>query len=323
MKNILITGGAGYIGSVVLEKLINENRYNIIVVDDLRDGNIEAIPEDIKFIKADYGNQDLLNDIFSKYEISTVIHLAASANVPDSVINPENYYYNNTVGTLNLLSSMKKFKVSNIIFSSTAAVYGDCGSNLISEDFSTNPVNPYGYSKLACEQIIKDFSAAYNINYIIFRYFCAAGATLKNGESRLYESHLIPVILDVLLNRRNSFNIFGDNFSTNDGTGVRDYIHVQDIANAHLCALSAESVSWNSIYNLGSGKGFSVLEICDLVETIFKVKLNKVIVPRRPGDPACLITSINKAITNLNWRPSYSIERIIESSYLWRSNPLY
>ena len=319
---ILITGGAGYIGSVVGEHL-QKLGYSLVVVDDLRDGKKEAVPDGATFYEANFSDETILDTIFTTHNITTVIHLAASANVPDSVIRPLPYYQNNVTGTISLLKKMKQYSVKSILFSSTAAVYGIPVNNTIIETDILKPVNPYGWSKLFDEQIIADTAAAHGLEYIIFRYFCAAGATAKNGESRGYESHLIPLVIDTALGKRDEIKVFGNQFPTPDGTGVRDYIHVSDIARAHELALAKLGTVTNQIFNLGTNAGYSVLEIIKETEKVLGQKVNFSIVKERPGDPPSLIALAHKAKEQLGWEPSYNLQDIITSVYAWRNNPRY
>lgn len=319
---ILITGGAGYIGSVVGEHLQTLG-YSLVVIDDLRDGKKEAVPDCATFYEANFSDEHILDTIFTTHKITTVIHLAASANVPDSVIRPLPYYQNNVTGTISLLKKMKQYSVKSILFSSTAAVYGIPVNNTIIETDILKPVNPYGWSKLFDEQIIADTAAAHGLEYIIFRYFCAAGATAKNGESRGYESHLIPLVIDTALGKRDEIKVFGNQFPTPDGTGVRDYIHVSDIARAHELALAKLGTVTNQIFNLGTNAGYSVLEIIEETEKVLGQKVNFSIVKERPGDPPSLIALAHKAKEQLGWEPSYNLQDIITSVYAWRNNPRY
>ena len=319
---ILITGGAGYIGSVVGEHL-HALGYHLVVIDDLRDGKKEAVPNAATFYEANFFDETILDTIFTTHNIACVIHLAASANVPDSVVNPLPYYQNNVTGTITLLKKMKQYGVKSILFSSTAAVYGIPVNDTIVEADILKPVNPYGWSKLFDEQIIMDTAAAHGLNYIIFRYFCAAGATALNGESRGYESHLIPLVIDTALGKRNEIKVFGNQFPTSDGTGVRDYIHVRDIAKAHELALAKLGSVTNQIFNLGTNAGYSVLQIIEETEKVLGQKVNFTIVNERPGDPPSLIALAHKAKEQLGWEPSYNLQDIITSVYAWRNNPRY
>ena len=321
---ILITGGAGYIGSVVGEHL-HKLGYSLVVIDDLRDGKKEAVPDGATFYEANFSDEHILDTIFSTHNITRVIHLAASANVPDSVINPLPYYQNNVTGTIALLKKMKQYDVKSILFSSTAAVYGIPVNDTIIETDILKPVNPYGWSKLFDEQIIAETAAAHGLEFVIFRYFCAAGATALHGESRGYESHLIPLVIDTALGKRDEIKVFGNQFPTPDGTGVRDYIHVSDIARAHELALNAMLIAkvTNQIFNLGTNAGYSVLEIIEETEKVLGQKVNFTIVNERPGDPPSLIALAHKAKELLGWEPRYNLQDIIRSVYGWRNNPRY
>ena len=321
---ILITGGAGYIGSVVGEHL-HTLGYSLVVIDDLRDGKKEAVPDGATFYEANFSDEHILDTIFTTHNITTVIHLAASANVPDSVVRPLPYYQNNVTGTIALLKKMKQYSVKSILFSSTAAVYGIPVNDTIIETDILKPVNPYGWSKLFDEQIIADTAAAHGLEFIIFRYFCAAGATALHGESRGYESHLIPLVIDTALGKRDEVKVFGNQFPTPDGTGVRDYIHVSDIARAHELALNAmlNATVTNQIFNLGTNAGYSVLQIIEETEKVLGQKVNFTIVNERPGDPPSLIALAHKAKEQLGWEPRYNLQDIITSVYAWRNNPRY
>jgi len=321
-RSVLLTGGAGYIGSVVAQMLIDQG-IPVVVIDDLRDGKREAVAKQAVFVEAGIGDASVFEQIFQEHHISTVMHFAASANVPDSVINPALYYQNNVANTLILLDCMKQAGVRRLVFSSTAAVYGEPLYAPIDEEHPLKAMTPYGRSKLMCEQIIEDFSKAYGLDYIIFRYFCAAGATPEHGESRQHETHLTPVLLDALLGKRDKLFIFGDDFPTEDGTGMRDYIHVSDIASAHLLALDAQGPGQNQIYNLGLNKSYTVRQIIELTEKMYGVSIPKETKPRRPGDPAVLTTTSAKANRLLGWTPVCTIEDIITSAYEWRRNPRY
>ncbi len=319
---ILVTGGAGYIGSVVCQMLADEG-HTLFVMDDLRDGKKQAVPENAHFFETRFANEAVLDRIFSQNSIDIVIHLAASANVPDSVVNPLAYYDNNVNGTVTLLAKMKAYSVPAIIFSSTAAVYGEPVFVPITEEHPTKPVNPYGYSKLFDEQIIKDCGKAYGIKYFIFRYFCAAGATHLHGESRDHESHLIPLVIDQLLGKRSDISVFGNDFDTKDGSGVRDFIHVSDIAKAHLQAIASMDTVFDQTLNLGTGSGYSVFEIIREAENIAGKKIQFKLQERRKGDPASLIASFEKASKVISWQPAYGLEEIIRSAYRWREAPFY
>jgi UDP-glucose 4-epimerase len=320
--NILVTGIAGYIGSIVQEMVIREN-HKVFGIDDLRDGKKGAVMSEVEFYENNFGNMELLDNLFSKNAIDIVIHLAATANVPDSVINPVNYYQNNVVNTYNLLLKMKQYNVNRIIFSSTAAVYGNPEYSPIDEHHKLLPINPYGHTKLICEQMIQDFSNAYELDYLIFRYFCAAGATIDHGESRDHETHLIPVVIDTINKKVEEMYVFGNDFNTSDGSGVRDYVHVLDIAEAHVLGVKNILKKPNNIYNIGTNSGFSVLEIINESNQLFGKEVNFKIEKRRSGDPDKLVASNNLIHNDWGWKPNRCISEILQSSYKWRVNPKY
>jgi UDP-glucose 4-epimerase len=320
MKNtLLITGGAGYIGSHFVKKA--KNNYDIIVVDNFRESRNNIINDkNITYIDLDICQKDKLLAVFKNNRIDIVVHFAALASVPDSLAKPKEYYETNLIGGLHLLNSMVETGVNKIIFSSSASVYGEPTTEIIKEDHPKDPTNPYGYSKLVYEKILKDYNAAYGINSISFRYFCAAGCdeSLQIGEYHTPETHVIPGIIETILGKRNEFYIHGNDYPTPDGTGIRDYIHVNDLAEAHLAGMEkllAEKDICKS-FNLGINKGFSVLELIKTSEKITGKKLNYVIKNRRPGDPPRLIADANGAQQYLNWQPRYlNIEEIITTAY--------
>jgi UDP-glucose-4-epimerase GalE len=319
---ILVTGGAGYIGSVVCE-LLEAEGHVVIVIDDLRDGNKQAVSPNSAFFVASCGNGEILEQIFTRYSVDVVLHLAAMANVPDSVAKPLDYYDANVTDTVHLLRAMKNLGVKRIIFSSTAAVYGEPETTPIAEEHPLHPVNPYGFSKLVDEQILRDCAVAYGINYIAFRYFCAAGATPFHGESRKHETHLIPVVVDAALKRRPAVSVYGTDYPTKDGSGVRDYVHVIDIARAHLRAMSAIDEKPNRVFNLGTGSGYSVKEVIAIAAQCLGTEIPWVLAPRREGDPGTLVASYERARRELQWEPTHELKAIIESAYAWRTHPLY
>ncbi|KGM99700.1 UDP-glucose 4-epimerase GalE [Clostridium botulinum] len=320
--SILVCGGAGYIGSHMVAHLL-ENKKDVVILDNLSKGHKSALLGG-KFYIGDLQNQTLLNQIFTENDIESVIDFAAYSLVGESVENPLKYFDNNIVSTINLLEAMKNHGVKNIVFSSTAATYGEPKSIPIKESDGTNPTNPYGESKLAVEKILKWCDKAYGIKYTILRYFNAAGAHINGqiGEDHRPESHLTPIILQVALKQRDKIMIFGDDYDTLDGSCVRDYIHVSDLASAHLLALERlQSGSDSAIFNLGNGTGFSVKEIIDVTKKITGIDIPSEIAPRRPGDPAILIASSESAKKQLNWNPKYnSVETIIETAWNWHKN---
>ncbi|MFA6989614.1 MAG: UDP-glucose 4-epimerase GalE [Candidatus Gastranaerophilaceae bacterium] len=319
---ILIVGGAGYIGShCVLD--LTRNGYDCLVLDNLSKGHIEAI-KTRHFVKADLSNISALRDVFKKYPIEAVIHFAADACVGESVTNPQKYYYNNVVNTLNLLSVMIENNVKNIVFSSTCATYGNPEYVPIDEKHIQNPINPYGRTKLIIENIFKDYDNAYGLKYIALRYFNAAGADiLENiGESHSPETHLIPLVLQASKDENISLKVFGNDYDTPDGTCLRDYIHVNDLARAHRLALEKLlSGADSDFYNLGTGKGTSVLEIIDLSSKITGKNISYELAPRRAGDPPALVASNNKAKEELGWEAEFvDPEEIIKTAWKWESN---
>jgi UDP-glucose 4-epimerase len=314
---VLVTGGAGYVGSIVSEALV-EQGYDVLVVDNLKQGHRDAVPHKAKYVPADIGDPDTLRQVFSRDKIDAVMHLAADSLVEVSMTDPGRFFKNNVTGGLNLLDVMLEHDVRRIIFSSSAAVYGKPRVKLIQESQPAVPVNPYGESKLMFENILKWYGQAYGLKYISLRYFNAAGASQMRGEDHRPETHLIPNILKAALNTGGSVNIFGQDYPTRDGTCVRDYVHVMDIAAAHVLALQKIDALSGHAYNLGNGAGYSVKEVCDTARRVtgndFQVNRR----PRRKGDPAVLVASSERARTELGWRPRFSsIESIVATAWAW------
>ena len=328
---ILITGGAGYIGSHTVLNLIEKTDYKIIIFDNLENGHIETIntlleinPDKIIFAKGDLRNIEDIENVFNKYSIDGVIHFAAFALVEESVQNPSNYYRNNIYGTLNLLDTMIKHNVKRIVFSSTCATYGDIVEQTpIDEKHPQNPINPYGYSKLAVERIMDDYDKAYKLKSIRLRYFNVTGADEKGriGEWHEPETHLIPNILKS--NDNKVFTIFGDDYDTRDGTCIRDYVNVLDLAEAHR--LSYEYLikeNKTDVFNIGTGEGYSVKEVFEACERVLNKKIPVEIKGRRAGDPAVLYADIGKVKSILDWKAKKSLEESIKSAYLWYINSI-
>lgn len=319
---ILVCGGAGYIGSHMVAHLL-ENNEEVIIVDNLQKGHKDSLLGG-KLYVGDLRDTEFLDKVFSENKIEAVIDFAADSLVGESVENPLKYFNNNVGSTINLLQVMQKHDVKYIVFSSTAATYGEPENVPIQEGDNTFPTNPYGESKLSVEKILKWCDKAYGIKYTALRYFNAAGAHVngKIGEDHRPESHLIPLILQVALKKREKIMIFGDDYNTADGSCVRDYIHVSDLAAAHLLALKRLEKGGDSrIYNLGNGKGFSVKEMVEVTKKVTGMDIKAEIAPRRAGDPATLIASSEKAIEELGWRPQYnSVETIIETAWNWHKN---
>lgn len=316
---ILVTGGAGYIGSHVV-KYLQDFGEDIIVVDNLKTGYKESIDVE-HFYRTDIRDSDEVIRIIKKHKIDSVIHFAASSLVGESMYKPYKYYNNNVYGTLCLLEAMNVTGVNKIVFSSTAAVYGDPEGTPIVEDSITEPTNPYGETKLAMEKMMKWFESAYGINYVSLRYFNAAGADKDGniGEDHVPETHLIPLVLQVPLGKRDKIDIYGDDYDTADGTCIRDYIHVLDLAQAHYKALQwLRENSSSEIFNLGNGNGYSVNEVIQTARKVTGHPIPAVVAPRRPGDPAILVASSKKAQDILDWKPQYdSLETIIEDAWNW------
>ena len=316
---ILIVGGAGYIGSHV-NKVLNERGYETIILDNLSYGHEESVKWGT-LCKCDLANINEVDDIFTKYDINAVMHFSSFIDVGESVRNPEKYYNNNVVNTMNLLNVMLKHDVKKFIFSSTCATYGIPQKIPLTENHPQNPINPYGWTKLMVERILKDYDTAYGLKSVILRYFNASGADESGiiGEWHNPETHLIPLILDAAMGKREDIKIFGTDYDTPDGTCIRDYIHVTDLADAHI--LSLEYLNKNNQsnqFNLGNGQGFSVREVIESVKRVTGRNFNVTQTQRREGDPAILIGSSKKAKDTLGWDPQYvNIDKIIETAWNW------
>lgn len=322
---VLICGGAGYIGSHVNKELYKEG-YKTVVFDNLIYGHQEAVKWGT-FVKGDLANIEEIERVFQKYEIDAVFHFAAYAYVGESVTEPEKYYYNNVVNTLNLLHVMKKHGCNRIIFSSTCATYGEPEKVPIVEDMIQNPINPYGMTKLMVEKIFKDYQKAYGLQFAVLRYFNAAGADPDGeiGESHHPETHLIPLVLDAASGKREDIKIFGTDYDTADGSCIRDYIHVTDLADAHLRALHyLEEGNPGDFFNLGNAIGTSVLEVIESVKRVTGRTFKVVRSDRRAGDPAKLVGSSAKARNVLGWEPKYGdIDTIVTHAWKWHENAEY
>ena len=320
MKKILVVGGAGYIGSHTLRHLVHKG-YGCVALDNLSCGHKEAV-DDVPLEMADLLDKSSLKNVFDKYDINAVIHFAAFSLVGESVSNPQKYYQNNVCGTLNLLDVMLEHNVKKIVFSSTCATYGNPQYLPMDEKHPQNPINPYGQTKLVIEKIFGDYASAYGLKYIALRYFNAAGASTdaKIGESHNPESHLIPLVLKAIKGERECVKIFGNDYDTPDGTCLRDYIHVDDLAEAHRLALEKLD-TYQGFINLGTGVPTSVLEIITAAERVTQKKCPAVVERRRPGDPARLYADNLKAQEILKWKPQYTnIEDIIRTAWNWEVN---
>ena len=325
MGKILVCGGAGYIGSHV-NKMLNQQGYETVVFDNLVYGHKEAVKWG-ELVKGDLKSQSDINAVFDKYDIDAVFHFAAYAYVGESVENPEKYYYNNVSNTLNLLHAMREHNCNKIIFSSTCATYGEPEKVPITEDMPQNPINPYGATKLMVESIFKDYSKAYGLQFVVLRYFNAAGADPDGeiGESHDPETHIIPLVLDAASGLRPDIKVFGTDYDTEDGSCIRDYIHVYDLATAHLLALyHLELGKPSEFFNLGNEKGTSVLEVIDSVKRVTGKDFTVTLTDRRPGDPAKLVGASGKAQQILGWEPKYAdIDTIVEHTWNWHEKKKY
>jgi UDP-glucose 4-epimerase len=319
---ILVTGGAGYVGSVVVEELLKQN-YPVVVVDNLQQGHRAAVLPGARFVKADYGNVPAIDRLFARFPVDSVMHLAADSIISASVSDPQQCFHNNVANGLNLLNTMLRHNVKKIIFSSSAAVYGQPTDLPILENQELKPVNPYGETKLMFEKILQWYGKAYRLGHISLRYFNAAGASEKLGEDHAPETHLIPNVLKAALVPSSPLHIFGDNYVTRDGSCIRDYVHVIDIARAHIRALERISDLSGRAYNLGSSSGYSVFQVVNMAQKICGVEIPRVISPRRDGDPTILTASSKRAKLDLDWEPQYpGLDTIIGSAWKWaQSHP--
>jgi UDP-glucose 4-epimerase len=317
-QKILITGGAGYIGGTVARLLLAQG-HAVTIVDNFVHSKRQALPFSAAFIEADIADSTVMTRILSAAKFDGVLHFAALIEAGESMKDPGLYFRANTVATLSLLEALVASGTQNLVFSSTAAVYGEPESTPILEAARLAPTNPYGESKLLVEQMLAWFHRVYGLRYAALRYFNVAGAIDGYGEAHEPESHLIPIILDVALGRRSSISIYGDDYPTPDGTCIRDYIHVEDLARAHVLALAALSNSPAPLlYNLGNGRGFSVREVIDAARRVTGRAIPVEQHPRRPGDPAVLVASSEKAQQELGWRPEHpSLDDILFSAWKW------
>jgi UDP-glucose 4-epimerase len=322
MSTILVTGGAGYIGSHAVLALKNAG-YDVVVLDNLSNGHRELVEQvlQVKLIVGDTSDRTVLDNIFSTYNIAAVMHFAAYIAVGESVTDPDKYYRNNVIGTLTLLEAMLAASINKFIFSSTCALYGVPQFVPLTENHPQNPISPYATSKWMVERILSDFDIAYNLKSVRFRYFNAAGADPNGllGEDHQPETHLIPLVLLTALGKRESIFIFGTDYPTPDGTCIRDYIHVTDLAQAHVLGLEYLMKGGESeVFNLGNGSGFSVREVIESAKEVTGKDIKIEERPRRPGDPPILVGSSDKASQTLRWRPQYpNIKEIINHAWQW------
>lgn len=321
-KRVLCTGGAGYVGSACLRYLLKKG-YETFAYDNLTEGKRQAVPDaETRLIVGDLSDRTKLTQTLRDYKIDAIMHFAAVASVPESIKQPSLYWAVNVTGTRNLLDAMLECGVENIIFSSTAATYAFSDKMPLIEDDLKNPVTPYGTTKLACESMLDDYRIAYNIGFTAMRYFNASGADPDGeyGEDRNNESHLIPLVLYAAVGRRKDVKIFGSDWGTRDGTCVRDYVHVEDIARAHVLAMESQKPGIGRFYNIGSKSGATVKEIISACEKASGNSIPWSSALRRPGDPATLIANADKLVDELGWSPKYkTIEHIVETAYRWHS----
>ncbi len=314
--NILVTGGAGYVGSVVTDGLLAAG-HRVTVIDNLQQGHRQAVSDSAEFVVADICDADSLGTLFQHLRIDAVMHLAAETVVEFSTTDPKRYFVTNIVGGVNLLNTMLKHGVLRIVFSSSAAVYGEPVQSPIDERHPKEPINAYGLSKLQFEQILGWYGKAYGLKHVSFRYFNAAGATDRLGEDHQPETHLIPNVLRAALNGT-PVSVFGTDYPTKDGSCVRDYVHVVDIARAHVLALDKMDTLKSAAYNLGNGDGYSVLEVVNAAGRVTGADIRAKLCPRRSGDPAVLVASSNRAKLELGWEPLFpELEKILDSAWRW------
>ncbi|MFW9044415.1 UDP-glucose 4-epimerase GalE [Corynebacterium striatum] len=310
---LLVTGGAGYVGSVCAAVLVEEG-HDVTIIDNFSTGNREAVPAGARLVEGDVA--DVVEEVLAEGGFEGVVHFAARSLVGESVEIPADYWEHNVVTSLKLLNAMRAHGVKNLVFSSTAATYGEPKQVPITEDMPTQPTNPYGASKLSIDYIITSFAKAYGLGATSLRYFNVAGAYGSIGENRAIETHLIPLVLQVALGHRDKIFMFGDDYPTADGTAVRDYIHIRDLADAHVLALKTNTEGTHRIYNLSSGDGYSVKEVIEMCRKVTGHEIPAEIAPRRAGDPATLVASSEKIKAELGWNPTRTdLETIVTDAW--------
>tara|TARA_Y100000310_G_scaffold246869_1_gene252309 strand:- start:13137 stop:14108 length:972 start_codon:yes stop_codon:yes gene_type:complete len=318
---VLVTGGAGYIGSHTVKELVKE--HDVIIYDNLTTGHKKLIDSKANFIEGDLSDYEKLNQIFKEHKIDAVIHFSAYSLVGESIKDPIKYYQNNVVNSLNLLKAMVENNVNKLIFSSSAAIYGTPKELPIKESHPLNPINPYGETKMIFERLLRYFDRSFNLKSISLRYFNVAGASpLEDiGENHENETHLIPSILETALGKRNNIKIFGNDYNTNDGTCIRDFVHVVDIAKAHILALNYLNKNMETkSYNIGSKNGYSVKEIIDLCKEITKKNIEVINEDRREGDPSVLIADSSRFKEEIGWKEQYDIKDMIQHAWNWHKS---
>lgn len=318
MSRILVTGGAGYVGSVCSRQLL-ERGHEVVIIDDLSTGHAEAIPQGATFHRLNYGDRGGVAHVLEQGRIDAVCHFAAKALIPESVSNPGAFFDVNVGQGIAFLETLRNSGVKKFVFSSSAAVYGNPRSVPIEEDHAKEPVNSYGETKLMYERALQWYAVAYGWTVAAFRYFNASGATVDAGENHRPETHIIPLLLEASTGERPYFEIYGDDYDTPDGTCIRDYVHVSDIAAAHLLAVETSQQPGMYAYNIGTGQGYSVREVIRAVEEVTERKVPVRVAPRRPGDPAVLCASAAKLTTELKWEPRFSeLKGIVRSAWEWK-----
>ena len=317
MANVLVTGGAGYVGSVCCRQLLDHG-HSVVVIDDLSTGYRSALPAEVTFFQYDIGDRAALSDLLRNYKFEAVFHFAAKALIPESVVNPGAFFDSNVASGIAMLEVLRAAGLRKFVFSSSAAVYGSPHVMPILEEHPTSPVNAYGESKLMLENVLRWYAKAYGWSVVVFRYFNACGAAGSCGENHDPETHLIPLLLKCAAGERSVFEIYGGDYPTPDGTCLRDFVHVSDIAQAHVRALDVLGDPCLEIYNVGTGTAHSIKEVCCAVESVTRTKLPIKVGPRRLGDPPVLCASQSRITTNLGWRPNHSsLDEIIESAWAW------
>ncbi len=315
---ILVTGGAGYVGSVCAEVLL-ERGHSVVVFDNLSEGHPQAVPAGATFIEGDLADRQGLDGLFASHRFEAVMHFAARALVEESVRKPGAYFVANVANSIHLLDAMLRHEVRQLVFSSTAAIYGEPEVIPIPEEHRAAPINPYGRTKLAFERILEDCRISAGLRYASLRYFNAAGASKEHGEDHRQETHVIPILLQVALGQRPHFEIRGTDYATADGTCIRDYVHVLDIAEAHVLALDQLDRASGQVFNVGSNRGHSVLEALETTRHLTRCPISAVAAGRRAGDPPVLVASSQKIERELGWRPRFSsLETIVESAWAWK-----
>ncbi|HEY2497931.1 MAG TPA: UDP-glucose 4-epimerase GalE [Candidatus Angelobacter sp.] len=322
MANVLVTGGAGYVGSVCCAELLRDG-HAVTIVDDLSTGCREAVPSGAAFFPVDIGNQSAMESLLNHIRFDAVFHFAAKALIPESVSNPGMFFQQNVAAGITMLEILRAAGTRNFVFSSSAAVYGTPERVPIDEDDPKRPVNSYGETKLMFEQILQWYARAYGWSVTALRYFNASGATAELGEHHDPETHIIPLLLQAAMGERKAFNIYGDEYDTPDGTCLRDYVHVLDIASAHICALQKLNQPGTRAYNIGLGRSYSVREVCDVAAEVTGRKIPLRVSARREGDPAVLCASPKRIMNELGWTPKHSsLHEIIDSAWQWKRKEL-